>query len=115
MGFFNILVVDLHRFHKILRNSCFAHLKLLADLLELGLLLDEHLDLLLRPPVDQKVKLVKDALREDVMKSTICCVINMPLSAKRTFALMEKKANKHILNEKKNKYVYTLGSKLEVP
>ena len=78
-----------------MRNSCFAHLKLLADLLELGLLLDEHLDLLLRPPVDQKVKLVKDALRVDIMKSTLC-VINMPLSAKRTFDLMEKKANKHL-------------------
>ena len=82
LGFFNILVVDLHRFHKILRNSCFANLKLLADLLELGLLLDEHLDLLLRPPVDQKVKLVKDALRVDIMKCTLC-VINMPLLAKR--------------------------------
>ena len=66
-----------------MRKSCFAHLKLLADLLELGLLLDEHLDLLLRPPVDQKVKLVKDALRVDIMKCTICVVINMPLLAKR--------------------------------
>ena len=59
------------------------YLKFFTDLLKFWLLLDEHLDLLLRPPVDQKVKLVKDALRVDIMKCTIVLVINMPLSAKR--------------------------------